>query len=261
MDSIGIFGSFLGGVLSLLSPCSALLLPAFFAYAFQSTRQLLLRTTVFFLGLSSVLVPVGLGVGWLGSLLAVHRDTLIAVGGWTLVIFGVMTLIGAGFRIPILGNHSARIRGAGWASVFLLGAVYGFAGFCAGPLLGAVLTTAALTGSTLYGGLIMLAYSFGMSLPLFLLAWGWDRFSLGTVSWLRGRATSIMAGLMFILIGLLFIFSNGTSGLPALLSVDRQLAAQTWVLNAISGRELLLLLLVLLAGLGVSLWGLIRRWR
>ena len=40
MVSIGFLGAFLGGVLAILSPCSALLLPAFFAYAFT-----LLRTT------------------------------------------------------------------------------------------------------------------------------------------------------------------------------------------------------------------------
>ena len=34
--------AFAGGVLSLLSPCSALLLPAFFAYAFPSRGQLVL---------------------------------------------------------------------------------------------------------------------------------------------------------------------------------------------------------------------------
>lgn len=34
MATIGLFGALAAGVLSLLSPCSALLLPAFFAYAF-----------------------------------------------------------------------------------------------------------------------------------------------------------------------------------------------------------------------------------
>ncbi|WP_009945137.1 hypothetical protein [Saccharopolyspora erythraea] len=35
MTEIGLVGAFLGGLLSLLSPCSALLLPSFFAYAFN----------------------------------------------------------------------------------------------------------------------------------------------------------------------------------------------------------------------------------
>lgn len=59
MINVGFLGAFLAGVLALLSPCSALLLPAFFAYAFTSKRQLLARTAVFFCGLAAVLVPLG----------------------------------------------------------------------------------------------------------------------------------------------------------------------------------------------------------
>lgn len=41
MSDIGYLAALMGGVLALLSPCSAMLLPAFFAYAFQNPRQLL----------------------------------------------------------------------------------------------------------------------------------------------------------------------------------------------------------------------------
>ena len=40
MVEVSFLAAFLGGVLSLLSPCSALLLPAFFAYAFQGGGEL-----------------------------------------------------------------------------------------------------------------------------------------------------------------------------------------------------------------------------
>jgi len=52
MTGIGYLAAFLGGVLTLLSPCSALLLPAFFAYAFASRSRLLGRTAVFYAGLA-----------------------------------------------------------------------------------------------------------------------------------------------------------------------------------------------------------------
>jgi cytochrome c biogenesis protein CcdA len=48
---ISYLAAFFGGILSLLSPCSALLLPAFFAYAFQSRKDLLTKTAIFYLGL------------------------------------------------------------------------------------------------------------------------------------------------------------------------------------------------------------------
>ena len=58
MVEASFLASFLGGLLSLLSPCSALLLPAFFAYAFQSRGVLVGRTAVFYLGLCATLVPI-----------------------------------------------------------------------------------------------------------------------------------------------------------------------------------------------------------
>ena len=41
---VGYVAALVGGVLALLSPCGALLLPSFFAYAFDSSGRLLART-------------------------------------------------------------------------------------------------------------------------------------------------------------------------------------------------------------------------
>lgn len=57
MIDIGLAGATVGGLLSLLSPCSVMLLPAFIAYAFGSVRQILARTAVFYLGLVPAWCP------------------------------------------------------------------------------------------------------------------------------------------------------------------------------------------------------------
>ena len=95
--SIGVFGAVIAGVLTLISPCSALLVPAFFAYAFESQRQLLLKTLVFFLGLCTTLVPIGMG---LAAILAQYRSQVITVAGWIIIALGIFTALGGGFRIP-----------------------------------------------------------------------------------------------------------------------------------------------------------------
>jgi len=59
---VSYLAAFFGGVLSLLSPCSALLLPTFFAYAFQARKGLLAKTTIFYVGLATTLVPLGMGL-------------------------------------------------------------------------------------------------------------------------------------------------------------------------------------------------------
>jgi len=111
-------------------------------------------------------------------------------------------------------------------TTFCLGAVYGFAGFCSGPILGAVLTVAASSGSALRGAGLLATYAAGMAAPLFLLALLWDRLDLGHHRWLRGRGvslgglrlhtTNLLSGMMFVAIGFLLIASEGTSGLEAL---------------------------------------------
>lgn len=98
---IGYAGAFLGGTAALLSPCAAMLLPAFFAYAFgRSTATLLGRTALFYLGLLVTLIPLGLTAGALGGLLTTHRSTVATVGGVVLIVFGALQASGCRCRSP-----------------------------------------------------------------------------------------------------------------------------------------------------------------
>src|SRR5215210_1046703 len=218
--------SFLGGLLSLLSPCSALLLPAFFAYAFQSRGELVGRTAVFYIGLCATLVPLGMGISTVSSLVYGHRSTLITVSGLLIIALGVIQLFGGGFAFGPIERLRGGIKGNNLVTTFFLGSVYGFAGFCSGPILGAVLTVAASSGSVLRGAGLLATYAAGMATPLFLMALLWERLDLGHGRWLRGReislgplrlhTTNLLSGLMFVAIGVLFIVFEGTSGLRPL---------------------------------------------
>jgi cytochrome c biogenesis protein CcdA len=237
--------SFFGGVLSLLSPCSALLLPAFFAYAFGGGGEIIKKTGVFYLGLCAPLVPLGMGISAVSALFYGERQLLIALSGALLISFGVLQLLGGGFTIGPLERLAGRVRGGRGVSpyggdvacnvspgpvrgpaVFALGAVYGFAGFCSGPILGAVLTVAAASGEALRGAALLAVYAAGMAAPLLFLALLWDRLDLGRRRWLRGRevavgplrmhSTNLVSGLMFVLLGVLFIVYEGTSALAGL---------------------------------------------
>ena len=97
--TIGIIAAFLGGVLALLSPCGALLVPAFFAFTTAGAGRLLLRTGIFLLGLLTILLPMGAGAGLIGSLLTEHRSTLILVSGAVLVVLGILQILGIGFDL------------------------------------------------------------------------------------------------------------------------------------------------------------------
>ena len=243
MVEVSFLVSFLGGLLSLLSPCSALLLPAFFAYAFQTRGELVGRTAVFYVGLCATLVPLGMGISAVSALVYGHRSTLITVSGLLIIAFGVLQLLGGGFAFGPIERLRGGIKGNTLVATFFLGAVYGFAGFCSGPILGAVLTVAASSGSVLRGAGHLATYAAGMAVPLFCMALLWDRFDLGHRRWLRGReislgalrlhTTNLLSGLMFIAIGVLFIVFEGTSGLEGLYAsagaTDLAFSVERWV--------------------------------
>ncbi len=269
MIEIGLLGAFLGGVLSLLSPCSALLLPSFFAYAFDRIGTLARRTTVFYAGLLVVLVPLGAGVGALGALLTRYRGIATMVGGIVLVLLGIAMILGLGFGSAAAQRATARIRVSSNASVFALGTVYALAGFCSGPLLGSVLTVSAAGGDPVYGGVLMALYALGMAAPLFVLALVWDRFDIGAKSWLRGRpirigpltthTTSLVSGLLFIGVGLLFLLTDGTANLGGLTGVDAQFSLQVWLQDiAATVSDATVLLWAVLAALLVLVLRLVR---
>ncbi|MDO5496145.1 MAG: cytochrome c biogenesis protein CcdA [bacterium] len=271
MGDFSFLAAFATGVLSLLSPCSALLLPSFFAYAFTSRRELMARTAVFTLGLAAVLMPLGSGIQAVSAAFVQNRSLLITVAGWMIIGFGVVIALGGGFRLGgdrISKSSGALARGQsrggvlGWLATLALGAVYGFAGFCAGPALGAILTIAATSSSALSGAVLMGFYAVGMAAPLFLLALLWEHFRLGQRPWLRGRrftvgplrlhTTSLVAGALFVVVGALFLLFDGTAGIFALDFTEASFAAQQWVVRTLG--EVPLWVYPLIVALGAFGW-------
>ncbi|MGC9495898.1 cytochrome c biogenesis CcdA family protein [Streptomyces sp. WG7] len=262
MSDPGFAVAFLGGLLALLSPCSALLLPAFFAYSFTSRTRLLGRTALFYAGLCLTMVPLGVAGSLAGRLFYGHRDLLVTAGGWLVIALGAAQLLGLGFGSRRMQQAAGGRRSGSALSVTALGAVYGLAGFCAGPILGSVLTVAAIGGDPWRGGALLAVYALGMAVPMFLLAALWDRFDLGRRQWLRGRpvrlgplrthSTSLLGGAMFIALGVVFLLFDGTSALPSLMGVDTEFAWEqraSRLGDAVSDRTLLgVLALALAAG-------------
>jgi cytochrome c biogenesis protein CcdA len=256
--------AFAGGILSLLSPCSALLLPAFFAYAFPSPTRLALRTGIFYAGLVTVLVPAGVGAGAVGAVLLAERGPLTLLAGLTLIAIGAVQLLLGGFELPGASLRPAMSAESA-ASTFVLGLSYGLGGFCAGPILGGILTIAAGSGGVVPGALLLAAYGAGMAFPLFLLALIWERLGATWKGRLRGRAvrvggverhiSTVLSSAMFILLGAGFIVFQGPamfSGLYAgaglddlalRLEADLQAAAATAPLAIIGGAAGVALLL------------------
>lgn len=270
---IGFVTAFIGGILALLSPCSALLLPAFFASSVGTKMKLLVHGSVFYLGLVVTLVPFGLGLGALGSLFLDQRGLVIAITSIVLVALGVLQVLGLGFDFSRILPGAAKLHQKasarkGLIRTFLLGAVSGVAGFCAGPILGAVLTLAMGQGSTLTAGVLLAIYGAGMVVPLIVIAALWQKLGTRGQRFLRGRTitvfgrqlhtTSLITGLLITGVGLLFWFTNGLVSMPSLVPTDVQAWAQTQ--GAVLSNPLFdVIAIVALAGIALGTWVMARR--
>ena len=267
---VGYLVALAGGALALLSPCSALLLPAFFAVAFSGRTQLVARTLVFTLGLAAVMVPLGAAASAVGALFALHRAAFVTGAGVLVIVLGVAQIVGGGFSSGRAERAGSRLVARGtWVSTAALGAVYGFAGFCTGPILGAVLTVAAASGSPVRGGTLLAVYAVGMAVPLFVLALLWDRFDLGHRRWLRGRAFSVgplhlhttttVSGLLFVAVGVLFLVFDGTAALGGVLGIPSDAGVAAAVEQRVSAAaggvgDVVLLVVAAVVVLAVAAW-------
>lgn len=270
---IGLLSAFLGGVLALLSPCAALLMPAFFASTIGTGPRLLLHGAVFYLGLLVVLVPLGVGAGALGALFATHRQIIVLIASVLLIILGVAQVLGFGFDpsrlLPNAADlHSRAASKTGIVKTLLLGAASGIAGFCAGPILGAVLTLAAARGDAVAAAVLLAIYGAGMVAPLLLLAALWRRLGDHGRRFLRGRSftvfgrelhtTSVITGVLIMGVGVLLWTTNGLVDAPELLPMEAQVWLQDRAAN-LGSPAVDIIVVLLVATLVLLFWARRRR--
>ena len=211
--------SYVGGVLTILSPCILPVLPFVFARADQpfvkSGLPMLLGMAITFAGVATL---AAVGGGW-----AVHANeygrivaiVLLAALGITLLFPSLADrvmhpFVSAGAR---LSTWAAGDGGSGtttFLSSFILGIATGLLWApCAGPILGLILTSAALNGANAQTSLLLLAYAAGAatSLALALLIGGRlfvaMKRSLGVGEWVRrGLGVLVLLGVGAIALGL-----------------------------------------------------------
>ena len=87
----------------------------------------------------------------------------------------------------------ALISRAGSGGPLIAGAAFAFAWTpCIGPTLGAILTAASTQDALSDGAVLLLFYSFGLSVPFLLTAFAFTR-ALGAFRWLRDQYVVITA--------------------------------------------------------------------
>lgn len=215
--------AYLGGILTIVSPCILPVLPFVFSRAGQSfSRSVLPMLAGMVLMFALVATLAAVGGSWVvqanqyGRWLAL---ALVAVFGATLLFPKLAErlthpLVSLGNRLTQSAqgedSTSGESRGTGPGASFLLGIATGLLWApCAGPILGLVLTGAALQGASVGTTLLLVAYAAGAatSLALALLVGGrvfaTMKRSLGAGEWVRRVLGGLMlAGVAAIALGL-----------------------------------------------------------
>ncbi|AHZ71651.1 MULTISPECIES: cytochrome c biogenesis protein DipZ [Pseudomonas] len=208
--------AYLGGVLTIVSPCILPVLPFVFARTGQpfmkSGLPLLAGMAVTFALVASL---AAVGGGWVVQVNQYGRWLallFVALFGLTLLLPRLAErltrpLVAAGSRLSEAAGADARPRPG---ASFLIGVATGLLWApCAGPILGLLLTGAALQGASIATTLLLLAYAAGAatSLAVALLLGGKVfaamKRSIGAGEWVRrGLGAAMLAGVAAIALGL-----------------------------------------------------------
>ena len=241
MENVSLFGAFIAGVLSFISPCVLPLIPGYLSFISgvsleemrgmpvtaggavavstdvsaaalgnAAKRQVITTSLFFILGFSLVFVSLGASATYLGQFLMERLTIFGKIAGVLLIIFGLHT-IGV-FKIPFLLNEArvqANTKPASMIGAVIVGISFAFGWTpCIGPILSAILLVAAQQESVNQGIVLLSVYSLGLAIPFLLTALAINQFFVAFSKIRRHyHKIEIVSGLLMIVIGVL-IFTN-----------------------------------------------------
>lgn len=188
-----VVAAILAGAIALFAPCCvSVMLPAYFATAFQNRRRLVAMTFLFAAGVATIILPIALGAVAVQRLITSEHSLIYTTAGALMLALAAYTLLGGRLRLPMPGRRAGGRTGP--LSVYTLGAFSGIASSCCAPVLAGVLALSGVASS--FGVAVGLgsAYVFGMVAPLFVMSLLWERFDWRSSRLFRPRSISYRIG-------------------------------------------------------------------
>lgn len=238
MTEVSIATAIVAGLVSFISPCVLALLPVYLAFlgeastaggravvgadgSLSARAAVLPQALLFIAGFGTVFIVLGTAIGLVGvPLFRVPEARQIA--GVAVIFLGILTTGVFGpvldrVRLDVGADHLPAGRSARSLALGAFVAV-GWTP-CIGPVLGAIFTMGASSGSAPVVALLLTAYTVGVAIPFVAAALAFHRLR-PVVEILRRhhRAVRVAAGLLIIGIGVL-IFQNAFARLATLFTV------------------------------------------
>ena len=167
--------AFLAGLISFLSPCVLPLIPGYISYISGTTyeklgerKNLIVIKTIFFsLGFSLVFIALGSTASLIGNFFLTNSETLRIIAGIIIIFFSLHLLGVINFKFM---NKDIRFfnyqKKESFLFPFIVGIAFGFGWTpCIGPILGSILTLAAIEENIGRAGLLLSFYSLGLAIP------------------------------------------------------------------------------------------------
>jgi cytochrome c-type biogenesis protein len=224
VSGIGLLTSFGAGVISFLSPCVLPLVPGYVSYVAgdaltlseEPPRKLaaLGLSLCFVLGFSTVFVLLGASATSIGQLLLSYRYEANLVGGAIVTLLGLFMMGLA--EIPWLQRElrmHVDLGGGRPLAAYVIGIAFAFGWTpCIGPVLGAILTTSAVSATVPQGVALLSFYSIGLGLPFLAAAVFTDSLILRLRVFRRlGRTLQLGAGAIVAGMGVAMLTGQMTS--------------------------------------------------
>ena len=210
------FLAFGAGFISFLSPCVLPLIPGYISYIsgeslgdiVEKQKKVILKTVLFSLGFSLVFISFGATASLIGNILLENSNTLRIIAGIIIIIFSLQ-LIGI-LNLNFL-NQEKRFQTKNYSNNLffpvLVGAAFGFGWTpCIGPVLGSILTLAAVESSIGKGILLLSFYSLGLAIPFILSGYGISKFLAFSKNFRKNiKIVSVTGGVILLITGVLIL--------------------------------------------------------
>ena len=210
------FLAFGAGFISFLSPCVLPLIPGYISYIsgeslgdiVEKQKKVILKTVLFSLGFSLVFISFGATASFIGNILLENSNTLRIIAGIIIIIFSLQLI-----RILNLNflNQEKRFQTKNYSNNLffpvLVGAAFGFGWTpCIGPVLGSILTLAAVESSIGKGILLLTFYSLGLAIPFILSGYGISKFLAFSKNFRKNiKIVSVTGGVILLITGILIL--------------------------------------------------------